>query len=117
MNNFAGVCMSIDYKKIGGRISFARKKLHLTQEEVSSRVGIGIDFYAHIESGTSCSLSVLIRILQVLNISCDYVLAGIIPAAKYILDDEFAYLLEQCTDDQIAALKVVAEAFAKSNKE
>ena len=111
-----GVYMEINYRTMGKRIALARKKLNLTQEEVSTRVDIGLDHYAHIETGSSCSLTVLIRILKELNVSSDYVFAEILPSAKYVLESELSDLIQGCTNEQIAALKVVAEAFANSNK-
>lgn len=108
--------MKLDYHKIGNRLVLARRKIGLSQEEVSLKVGISKDYYAHIESGCSCSLDVFIRMLTVLNITSDYAFADVLPTAKHILLSEYNDVLNQCTNDQIATLKSVAEAFVKANR-
>ena len=108
--------MKLDYHKIGKRLVQARRKIGLSQEEVSSKVEISKDYYAHIEAGSSCSLDVFIRILTVLNITSDYALADVLPTAKHIQFSEYNGILSDCTSDQIAVLKDVAEAFVKANQ-
>ena len=108
--------MDIDYSKIGKRLALIRGGLQLTQEEVSAKAGISLNHYAHIESGRGASLSVFVRIVNALGVSCDYVLADVLPTAKYVLEDEWAELLQDCTIEQIETLKLVAKQFGEANK-
>ena len=43
--------MNINYKKLGKRISIARKKKHLTQEVLAEKVDCSPSFISYVETG------------------------------------------------------------------
>lgn len=65
----------IDYKKAGQRIKEQRKKLGLTQEGVSEKVGITPSYFSQIESGIrKAGIKTFVSISNVLGVSLDYIL-------------------------------------------
>lgn len=56
------------------KIRKARKDLHLTQEEVSKRIGIKRNTFARYETDTLPPLAMLYKISKVYGISIDYLL-------------------------------------------
>ena len=63
----------IDYKLIGQRIKQARLHIGITQEYLSELIDVTAAFVGHIERGErSVSLTTLIKIAMVLQISTDY---------------------------------------------
>ena len=63
----------MDYKKLGKRIREERHKLHLTQEQLAEAVNISTTYMGAIERGErNLSLGVLIRIINCLGVSIDY---------------------------------------------
>lgn len=65
-------------KNIGMRISKRRKQLNLTQEQVAERMGVSIQMISNLEQGKKAIRPEnLIKISSVLDISCDYILTGI----------------------------------------
>ena len=66
-------------KNIGTRISKRRKQLNLTQEQVAERMGVSIQMISNLEQGKKAIRPEnLIKISSVLDISCDYILTGIV---------------------------------------
>lgn len=67
----------IDYKKAGQRIKEQRKKLGLTQEGVSEKVGITPSYFSQIESGIrKAGIKTFVSISNVLGVSLDYILCN-----------------------------------------
>ena len=65
----------MDYVALGKRVQARRKLIGLTQQELSEKAGISCSFMGHIERGSrKVSLETLIRLCDVLQVSCDYLL-------------------------------------------
>ncbi|HIT24008.1 MAG TPA: helix-turn-helix transcriptional regulator [Candidatus Faecimonas intestinavium] len=65
----------MNYSKIGLRIAEARVKHDLTQEELAEKIGKTSQFISNIETGKrKPSLSTLLNIAKVLNLSLDYLI-------------------------------------------
>lgn len=67
--------------EIGERIRLTRTKVGLTREKLSEMLGISALFLGFIECGQrGMSISTLLNICKVLNVSSDYILMGKTPA-------------------------------------
>lgn len=68
----------IDYVQMGKRIREQRLKYKLTQEKLAEKVDVAPSYISEIERGTSiCSLSVLVRIADVLELNLDNLVCGV----------------------------------------
>lgn len=75
--------MSLDWTKIGERISRQRNKLNLTQQDIYDKLDISQNHYSRVENGhIGISIEKLIQLSDILNISIDYILTGKIPSDK-----------------------------------
>ena len=67
--------MTKDLENIGARIKRARQKKRLSQADLAELLKVSVAHVSDIERGkTSCSLSILKGISEVLNISADWLL-------------------------------------------
>ena len=67
----------MNYKDLGRRIRMLRQKQHMTQERLAEAIDMSSSFLGHIERGTRvASLETLVQIINVLDVSADYLLAG-----------------------------------------
>ena len=70
--------MEIDYPEIGKRISFRRKELRLTQEELSDLTGISINQISNLENSHSVpTIDSILKLSKALGTTPDYFLLGI----------------------------------------
>jgi len=85
----------VDYKKLGQRIREERLRLHLTQEQLSEAIEISNSYMGQIERGErSLTLDTLIKLVNRLGITIDYLLADY----TNIADDHFINQLKQIID-------------------
>ena len=64
-------------KEIARRLKASRKATGMTQEQLAERVGIETQSYSNIECGKRLfSVDLLLRLIEVLNVSADYILTG-----------------------------------------
>lgn len=75
--------MELDYKAIGKRIKIARIRTNLTQESVADRIGVTPQHVSNIETGnSSVSLTTLVAIANLLNVSVDELLCDTVLKSK-----------------------------------
>ena len=68
----------LDYVQIGKRIKLKRKEMELTQERLSELIDVSPSYISEIERGSSiCSLSTIVNIAKILDLSLDYLVFGI----------------------------------------
>lgn len=97
--------MYYDQKESGQRIKYLRKKKGMTQEQLASKLNIGISTLGKIEIGYSgLSIDLLLDIAEFFDVSTDYVLTG----AEF----NFAKTQKQI----IAAIKLLEEAVSDSDQ-
>jgi len=71
--------MAVDYNEFGKRIAKRRKVLNLTQEETSEKAHITTTHLRNIERAhTKCSIEVMIKICDALEVTQDYLFLGTI---------------------------------------
>ncbi len=95
----------IDYTHIGVQIRKARIKKGLTQEELASRIDVGVTHISHIETGNTIpSIKTFIKIVNALDCSADEILCREIHSAEPMLHNWFAEQLADCTPTEIKIL-------------
>lgn len=71
--------MSVDYKEIGRRVTKIRKQRGLTQEKLSEKCDLSPQYISNIERSISIpSTETLLRICEVLEVTPDAILLGVI---------------------------------------
>lgn len=64
-------------KEIGNRLRISRKSKGLTQEYLSEKIGLQTKSYSNIETGQRLfSIEVLLKLVEVLDVSADFILTG-----------------------------------------
>ena len=105
----------MDKELIGKRIKEARKRIGLTQEKLAEKIGIAEVYLSEIERGIKLpSLSTFVDIINALEVSADFVLAGEIKAAGANLGDELSSLLSSVSPKQRLALLEIIKAYVSS---
>lgn len=70
----------MDYKALGMQIFTYRKLIGMTQADLAQKVGISNSYIGHIERGTrKMGIDILVKISEVLNVSCDALLSDSLP--------------------------------------
>ena len=79
----------MDKVALGIRIRESRKNKKLTQEALAEIADIGVMYLGEIERGQKMpSLNILIKIIEALDVSADYLLRDEVDSGKeYVLDD------------------------------
>ena len=108
----------MNYSKIGLRIAEARVKHNLTQEELAKKIGKTSQFISNIETGKrKPSLSTLINIAKVLNLSLDYLIIYDNDVEEKIRDDiymkQIYKQLESLDDEKKNKLLDIVEYISK----
>ena len=106
----------IDYKIIGERIKKARKKLDLTQEQLSEKIDVSVAYLSRVERGnTKINLIRLVELAEVLNVSISYLITGIGINTKDYLNEELRQLLQKCTPAQKKLILNIAHIIVEKN--
>lgn len=75
----------IELRHMGVRIRELRKQRRMTQKMLAQAAGISLSTLAHIERGSrEMSLSTLVSIGNILGISLDYLVNGVIMPPEYL---------------------------------
>lgn len=107
--------MSIDYISIGRRVRRERKKQNLTQQALAELSRQSTTNISHIERGkTKLSLPTLISIANALAVSADKLLCESVEETKYVLSDELAQLLSDCSTKEMRAIINIIQAIKSS---
>lgn len=109
----------IDYKLLGQHMHTVRRKRELTQAVVAEKMKVGVKYYSAIESGkVKISLYRLIQFICIMGTSADHLLMGChldYPTSHKCSEDAsedrkaLYVFLDQCSDDQIKTLRIIAE--------
>lgn len=94
--------MEIDYKELGERIAKRRKALNLTQDDVAEATGLSNNHISNIENNHSIpSIETLIKICEVLDITPDYFLLGIIKHTNDSLLSQINQKIKLCDEKRL----------------
>lgn len=105
----------MDKVAIGSRLREARNMVKLTQEQLAEKVGIGTTYISDIERGAKFpSLSLLIKIVDALGVSSDYILRGEIEAGKNCVYDDITKKLDGLSPKQRLAVAELIDTYIKT---
>ncbi|MFI3176282.1 MAG: helix-turn-helix transcriptional regulator [Eubacteriales bacterium] len=104
----------MEFKSMGSKMQFYRKRARISQEQLAEEIEVSRNYISAIERGVKTpSLETFIKISNVLGVSADILLEGLIDNAyevrASILADQISQLV---VDDQERVLNVV-EAMVK----
>lgn len=104
----------MDYKKLGNRIREERLKLNLTQEALSEDINISTSYMGQLERGErSLSLDTLVKLVQRLGVTIDYLLQDSLKANRENSINQFTYLIDNRSEKQIQmALDMIKVLFS-----
>lgn len=90
--------MEIDYKDLGERVKFYRKKAGLQQNQLAEAANQEPSYISHIERGVSkIGLTALVSIANELGITTDDLLCGSLTNASHIHQQNIDHILADCT--------------------
>ena len=102
----------MDKLTMGDRIKSARKKLGLTQEMLAEKVEVSAFYIGEVERGTKTpSLDLFIKLVEVLDVSADYLLRDRVSTGNVYGDKRLARKLENLTPRQRAALEALIDTY------
>lgn len=102
----------MDKAAIGARLKEARNHCNLTQEQLAQKVHKTVTYISDIERGAKTpSLNLFIQMVDVLNISPDYILCGELEAGKQYICYEITKKLNQITAQQRLAVEKLIDIY------
>ena len=101
-------------EKIGARIREARINSSMSQADLAEKADIHLSHFTRIENGqVEMRVETLIRILEALQISADWLLRANVPASDPVYISEYAQLLESCTIPEKASIVSITQEVKK----
>lgn len=86
----------MDYKGLGERIREERRKLGLTQAQLAEAVDISDTYMGSIERGErSLTLDTLVRLVNRLGVTVDYLLADSVPDNDSNIMEQFKQIIDK----------------------
>ena len=86
----------MDYKRLGNRIREERLRLHLTQAQLAEDVDISDTYMGAIERGErSLTLDTLVRLVNRLGVTVDYLLAESVSDSDSNIMEQFKQIMDQ----------------------
>ena len=107
----------MDYVKLGERIRQERLKLGLTQSKLAEEIDISDAYMGHIERGErSLTLGTLIRLVNRLHVSVDYLLQDYIEETDENIVNQFKQIIDnQSVADKNMAIDILKTMFSHIN--
>ncbi|MCM1494131.1 MAG: helix-turn-helix domain-containing protein [Muribaculaceae bacterium] len=109
----------MDYKRLGKRIREERKKLNLTQAELAEAIDISDTYMGAIERGErSLTLDTLVRLVNRLGVTVDYLLADSVSDNDSNILAQFRQITDgQPLERKQLAIKVLRTIFSHFDEE
>ena len=86
----------MDYTRLGNRIREERLRLHLTQAQLAEDVDISDTYMGAIERGErSLTLDTLVRLVNRLGVTVDYLLADSVSDSDANIMEQFKQIMDQ----------------------
>lgn len=96
----------------GDRIKEARKNCRLTQEQLAERLDVSVEFVGQIERGLKLpSMQVFIKLIEVLNVSADYILRDSVSTGQLFGDNAIGRKIEKLKPKQKIALEALIDTY------
>lgn len=97
---------------MGDRVREARKKLGLTQDQLSERLDVTLTYVSEIERGLKMpSMPLFIKMIEILNVSADYLLRDTVSTRNLYGDKQLGSKLERLTPKQRVALEALIDTY------
>lgn len=107
--------MELDFKSIGKRIKIARIRTNMTQESVADKISVTPQHVSNIETGnSSVSLTTLVAIANLLNVSVDELLCDTVLKSKAVFIKEADDIFKDCNEYEVRVLVDVLKATKSS---
>jgi len=109
----------MDYKRLGERIREERLRLHLTQAQLAEAIDISDTYMGAIERGErSLTLDTLVRLVNRLGVTVDYMLADSVTDSDANIMDQFKQIMDQQpTERKQMAINVLRTIFSYFDQE
>lgn len=109
----------MDYKRLGKRIREERKRLNLTQAELADAIDISDTYMGAIERGErSLTLDTLVRLVNRLGVTIDYMLADSVSDNDSNITKQFKQIMDgQPLERKQMAINVLRAIFAYFDQE
>ena len=102
----------VDKQTMGDRIRETRKRLNLTQEQLAESLDISVNYISEIERSLKHpSLQVFIKLIEVLDVSADYLLRDTVSTCNLYGDKVLGRKLERLTPKQRVALEALIDTY------
>lgn len=99
-----------DFEKIAARLRARRKEIGMTQEEVAEAANVNVSHISNIENNrVKISLSLLIRVCQILDTTVDYILANEFPDASGTTENELLAVIKTLPEEKKEQLLRIAK--------
>ena len=97
---------------MGDRIREARKNMELTQEQLAEKLDVSVEFIGKIERGAKRpSMQVFIKLIEVLNVSADYLLRDSVSTGQLFGDNAIGRKIEKLKPKQKIALEALIDTY------
>ena len=104
----------MDKLTMGDRLKDARKRLNMTQENLAEKVDVTTFYIGEIERGVKTpSLDLFIKLIEVLDVSADYLLRDTVSTGNVYGDKRMARKLENLSPKQRAAIEAIIDTYIK----
>ena len=102
----------MDKLTMGDRIKETRKKRNFTQEQLAEKLDISVEYVSQIERGLKVpSMQLFIKLLEILDVSSDYLLRDIVSTNNLYGDKQIGNKLEKLTPKQRVALEALIDTY------
>ena len=96
--------------EIGKRIKSARLEKQISQIKFAELINVSTPYLSDIENGkTNLSLEIFVRIVEVLQVSADWLIMADTPQSKECASAELTHLLSDCSVSESKAILKMAE--------
>ena len=108
----------MDYKRLGKRIREERRRLNLTQAQLAEAIDISDTYMGAIERGErSLTLDTLVRLVERLGVTVDYLLADYVPDNDSNIIEQFKQIIDcQPLERKQMAINVLRSIFSYFEK-
>lgn len=102
----------MDRLTMGDRIRESRKKLLMTQEQLSEKLDVSPIYVSEIERGLKMpSMHLFIKLVEILDVSADYLLRDTVSTRNLYGDKQIGKKLERLTPKQRVALEALIDTY------
>ncbi len=102
----------MDKHTMGTRIREARKRLHLTQDNLAEKLDVSLTYISEIERGLKMpSMQLFIKLVEILDVSADYLLRDTVSTRNLYGDKQIGRKWERLTPRQRVALEALIDTY------